>query len=96
MTANTITARFKLGQTLITRGAQGALKEAGQSPHEFLQRHERGDWGEVSEDDQQENEISVKEGFRILSAYCTSKGKRVWVITEADRSATTILLPDEY
>jgi hypothetical protein len=93
-TANT--ARFELGKTLMTRGAQGALEEAGQSPHEFLNRHERDDWGEVSEDDQQENELSVQQGFRILSAYCTSKGKRIWVITEADRSATTILLPDEY
>ena len=96
MSTNATTARFKLGKTLMTRGAQGALEDAGQSPHEFLNRHERGDWGEVSEDDQQENELSVKEGFRILSAYCTGKGKRIWVITEADRSVTTILLPDEY
>jgi len=96
MGTNANTARFRLGKTLMTRGAQGALEEAGQSPHEFLQMHERGDWGEVSEDDQRENELSVREGFRILSAYCTSKGKRIWVITEADRSATTILLPEEY
>jgi hypothetical protein len=96
MSTNADTIRFELGKTLMTRGAQGALEEAGQSPREFLQRHERGDWGEVSDDDRQENELSVKEGFRILSAYCTSNGQRIWIITEADRSATTILLPEEY
>ena len=96
MSTNASTVRFELGKTLMTRGAQGALEEAGQAPHEFLQMHERGDWGEVSDDDRQENELSVKEGFRILSAYLTNKGQRIWVITEADRSSTTILLPDEY
>lgn len=95
MTTNT--ARFELGQTFITPGAQEALREAGQAPHEFLQRHEAGDWGdEISEDDRNENELSLQQGFRLLSAYSTSRGRRLWVITEADRSATTILLPDEY
>ena len=89
-------ARFELGRTLITPGARDAIEEAGQAPHEFLQRHEAGDWGELSEDDRRENELSVEHGFRILSAYTTRKGQRVWVITEADRSATTILLPEEY
>ena len=55
-----------------------------------------GDWGEVPEEDKRENEFSVQQGFRILSAYTTSAGERIWIITEADRSATTILLPDEY
>ena len=54
------------------------------------------DWGEVSEEDVQENEFSLKEGFRLLSAYRTGKGQKLWIITEADRSATTILLPSEY
>ena len=54
------------------------------------------DWGEVSEDDAQQNELSLREGFRLLSAYRTVKGQKLWIITEADRSATTILLPDEY
>ena len=96
MSTKANTARFELGKTLMTRGAQSALEEAGHAPHEFLQRHRYGDWGEVSDDDRQENELSLKEGFRILSAYCTNKGQRIWIITEADRSATTILLPDEY
>jgi hypothetical protein len=90
------TARVNLGQTLITPGAQEALREAGQAPHEFLLRHEAGDWEELTEDDRNENELSLQHGFRLLSAYSTSKGQRIWIITEADRRATTILLPDEY
>ena len=92
----TNTARFELGQTLITPGARDAIEEAGQAPHEFLLRHGAGDWGELSDDDRKENELSVEHGFRILSAYTTSKGQRVLVITEADRRATTILLSEEY
>ena len=91
-----IGARFPLGETLITAGAQEALDIAGQTAIPFLRRHISCDWGEVSEDDAQENEISLREGFRLLSAYRTSKGQKIWIITEADRSATTILLPSEY
>ena len=87
---------FPLGQVVATPGALQALENAGQEPEEFLNRHDRGDWGEVSEADKQENEFSVQRGFRVLSAYTTSAGDRLWIITEADRSATTILLPDEY
>ncbi len=65
-------------------------------PNEFLQRHQTGDWGDVCEDDRQENELSVKEGFRILSAYKTDRDVKIWVITEADRSSTTVLLATEY
>jgi hypothetical protein len=89
-------ATFPLGQIVITRGAVEALAEAGQLPMEFVQRHQSGDWGEVPEEDKRENDFSVTHGFRILSAYRTSRDVRIWVITEADRSATTILLPEEY
>lgn len=89
--------RFALGQTFITPGAQEALQIAGQTELEFLRRHMSGDWGsELSEEDVQENELSLKKGFRLLSAYRTGKGQKLWIITEADRSATTLLLPDEY
>jgi len=91
-----IGARFALGQTFITPGAQEALEIAGQTPIQFLRRHMSADWGEVSEDDAQENELSLRDGFRLLSAYRTVKSQKIWIITEADRSATTILLPDEY
>jgi hypothetical protein len=83
--------RFTLGQLLATPGALRALADAGQSPLEFIRRHQAGDWGEVDDEDKQENDFSVIRGFRILSAYRTSGDVRIWVITEADRSATTIL-----
>lgn len=89
-------ARFALGQIFITPGAQEALEVAGQTAIQFLRRHMSMDWGEVSEEDAQENELSLREGFRLLSSYCTGTGTRLWLITEADRSATTILTPEEY
>ena len=91
-----IGARFALGETFITPGAQDALDIAGETAIQFLRRHMSADWGEVSEDDAKENEMSLTDGFRLLSAYRTAKGQKIWIITEADRSATTILLPSEY
>lgn len=73
-----------------------ALLRAGQSPVQFLERHVRGDWGDLCAEDVAENEYAVAHGLRILSSYTTSAGDRIWLITEADRSATTFLLPDEY
>lgn len=83
-----------LGRTLITPGAQDSIPK--EDVVAALGRHARGDWGEVSPDDREENELSLVEGFRLLSAYTSSNGVRFWVITEADRSATTVLLPEEY
>lgn len=88
--------RFKLGQTVATPGALEALREAGQEAATFLARHQAGDWGEVPPEDAAENELSVREGFRIISSYTLNSGVKIWVITEADRNATTILLPSEY
>jgi len=88
--------RFAVGQTYITPGAEEALMIAGQTAIEFLRRHMSCDWGELSDDDVQENELSLKRGFRLLSNYRTGKGQQLWIITEADRSATTVLLPSEY
>ena len=88
--------RFPLGRVVATPGALRALEKAEQLPAEFLDRHVNGDWGEVPEADKQENELSVERGFRILSAYTTSAGDKLWILTEADRSATTLLLPEEY
>jgi hypothetical protein len=87
---------FPLGRTVATPGALQALETAGQQPAEFLDRHVSGDWGDVDDEDKQENELSLRSGLRILSAYITSAGDKIWIITEADRSATTILLPEEY
>jgi hypothetical protein len=73
-----------------------SLEAAGQHPFLFLARHARGDWGELCPADMRANDRALREGDRLLSAYKTSTGERLWVITEADRSATTILLPSEY
>jgi hypothetical protein len=71
-----IGARFALCQTFITPGAQEALEISGETPILFLRRHVSADWGELSEEDVQENELSLREGFRVLSAYRTAKDKR--------------------
>jgi hypothetical protein len=88
---------FSLGAIVSTPGALEALNEAGPDTYmELLRRHITGDWGEVCEEDAKENDFSVENGFRILSAYTLSTGVKVWIITERDRSATTFLLPEEY
>lgn len=92
---------FPLGQLLATPGALAALQDANQTPAEFLNRHSRGDWGEVSQEDKGLNDQSLEDGSRLLSAYTTARGVKLWVITEAadddgHRMATTILLPEEY
>jgi hypothetical protein len=92
---------FPLGQILATPGAISALQESEQKPLEFLSRHLKCDWGDVCEEDKALNDEAIIEGSRILSAYHTSKGEKLWIITEAaddqgQREATTILLPDEY
>jgi hypothetical protein len=88
--------KFPLGRIVATPGALDALQRAHQTPHEFLVRHGAGDWGELDAHDRHENECSLREGFRLFSAYRTSTGERLWLITEADRSMTTLLLPEEY
>ena len=87
---------FELGQIVATPGALAALKKAGQQPGEFLTRHINRDWGDLDEEDRKENEYSLERGFRLLSAYKTNAGDRLWIITEANRSVTTVLLPEEY
>ena len=93
---STASARFLLGRIVATPGALTALEKAGQTPDIFLIRHATGDWGELDDHDRRENEYSVAHGFRILSAYNLPNGTRIWIITEADRSVTTLLLPSEY
>ena len=85
-----------IGRMVAAPGALKVLAEAEQTPLEFLVRHMNGDWGEVCPEDWAENDLSVREGFRILSAYTLKTDVKIWIITEADRSVTTILLPEEY
>jgi hypothetical protein len=87
---------FDLGRLVATAGALAALGKTGQNAVEFLARHVTGDWGELPVEDRAENHLSLQQGFRLLSSYRTSAGDKLWVITEADRSATTLLLPEEY
>ena len=90
-------ALFPLGWVVATPRALTVLLTAGQDPDELLSRHQSGDWGEVSPEDAQENEVSAREGFRVLSSYpIGNPARRIWIVTEADRSVTTILLPEEY
>ncbi len=86
--------KFELGQTVITANAQRVLNPVDVLAGLF--RHARGDWGECSDADAKENELSLNGGFRILSAYSDRKGTKFWIITEADRTATTVLLPEDY
>jgi len=97
MEETTKTPLFSLGQVVATPGALTALQKAGQGPQEFLSRHVYGDWGDLCDEDRKENLFSLERGFRLLSRYRTNAGDtKVWVITEADRSVTTILLAEEY
>ncbi len=93
--------KFSLGQTVATPGALEAIAESGQTPAFFLDQHIMGNWGEVCDEDKRLNEQSLVDGSRLLSAYRTLKGTRIWIITEAvgddgQRAATTLLLPEEY
>ena len=87
---------FPLGQVVATPGAIRALEEASTGSNTLLRRHQRGDWGKLSVADKEMNEQAVEDRVRLFSSYELRTGKRVWVITEADRSSTTILLPSEY
>lgn len=88
--------KFLAGQLVATPGALAAIEASGESLFTYLQRHLAGDWGEIDEDDRRENELSLEQNFRLVSAYRLRTGVKVWIITEADRSSTTILLPEEY
>lgn len=88
--------KFRLGQVVATPGALEALKESGQTPFDLLSKHLAGDWGIVDAEDRQANDDALIHGERLLSAYLTRQGVKLWVITEADRSSTCLLLPEEY
>lgn len=87
---------FSVGQAVATPGALVALFEAKVTAASLLDKHTSGDWGEVCKRDAAENDTAVTNGLRILSSYNITPATRIWVITEADRSSTTLLLPEEY
>jgi hypothetical protein len=93
-----IETKFELGQVLLTRGVNDKAvndKEFAKFVFNSLKRHAQGDWGDLCKEDREENEYSLRRGFRLFSAY-ENGGEKIWIITEADRSATTILFPEEY
>lgn len=87
--------RFDIGRVVATPSALEVLDGQNVSPLDLLRRHQSGDWGEVCKADARENQRSLKHGLRVLSSYPVGDG-RVWIITEADRSSTCVLLPEEY
>ena len=86
---------FPLGRVVATPGALQLLQETGEDPRLLLARHRSGDWGDLDNYDHKENELALKHGWRIVSSYSLGE-KCIWIITEADRTYTTILLPEEY
>jgi len=86
---------FSLGRVVATPGALEMLEEQGENPLFYLYRHRSGDWGDLDNYDHKENELALKHGWRIVSSYPVGE-KAIWIITEADRYSTTILLPEEY
>jgi hypothetical protein len=89
-----MTAPLPLGRVVATPEALKLLSEAGGHPFDYLARHATGDWGELCAFDRRQNQIALRDGYRVLSSYEVS-AERVWIITEADHSVTTILLPEE-
>ena len=87
-------AKFRLGRIASTASALSQLTQ--EDILLGIQRHQAGDWGDVSNDDRKENDLSLEKGFRLWSVYHTAKGVKFWLITEADRSVTTVLLPGDY
>ncbi len=94
-----MTIAINMGRLLMTRGVNDLVAEDeafAKFVMSSLTRHRRGDWGNLTDEDKQENELSLKAGYRLLSAFESEGLPKIWIITEADRSATTILFPDEY
>jgi hypothetical protein len=87
---------FALGQVVATPGALNAMTEFNVAPLDLLHRHVTGDWSDLSEDDQQQNLLAIRSGLRMFSSYKLGASTKIWIITEANRSSTTLLLPDEY
>ena len=87
---------FQPGRLCATPGALNALRDANEHPLTYIRRHVQGDDGDLHDDDKHANLLAIRRGMRVLSAYVLRNGERIWIITEADRSATTLLLPDEY
>ena len=87
-------AKFRCGRMMTSANALSRL--SNEDILRGIGRHQAGDWGDVSEEDRQKNELSLQKGFRLWSVYHDANGVKFWIITEADRSATTVLMPEDY
>ena len=96
LTDETSPPLFALGRVVLTPGALIALTESGADLSALLKRHQRGDWGDLDAHDRKVNAEALRNGQRLLSAYTLPDGQTLWIITEADRTATTALTPQEY
>jgi hypothetical protein len=88
--------RFSFGQIVATQGALELLRRYGKPPDAYLDRHHSGDWGDLGAFDWRANDQALETGARLFSAYAVSPLNTIWIITEADRSSTTLLLPEDY
>lgn len=98
---NATHSKFNLGEVVATQGTIRALRQSGEMPSKFLNRHACGDWGDICDDDKRLNEEALQDGSRIMSVYSTSNGTKIWIITDAAddkgcRKVTTCLLPEDY
>ena len=89
-------ARFQAGQLLMTAAVSALVNEGTVDPWPYLTRHLHGDWGDIGPEDARSNDAALREGDRLFSAYQVAPELRLWIITECDRSATTLLLPEDY
>ena len=87
---------FSLGKVLLTSATNAMFCEGSLDVSELINRHVSGDWSDMCDDDIESNKDAIANGFRVFSSYKLSESQNIWIITEADRSITTILLPDEY
>jgi hypothetical protein len=87
---------FALGQVVAMPGALAAIERSGELVVAFIRRHAMGDWGDICDEDKKLNNQAVVAGARLLSSYLSTRNEKLWIITEADRAVTTLLLPDEY
>ena len=88
--------RFAHGRLVMTRSVRELIRDTGLDVLTFLQRHLNGDWGDLPEEDRRSNETALRTGDRLFSAYQVNANGKLWIITEADRSVTTLLLPEDY
>jgi hypothetical protein len=91
-----VSRRFELGVVVATPGACALMDEYPEAVSEALRRHVSGDWGEVDAHDHRANDTALRHGTRLLSAYTLPGGRKIWIITEADRTSTCLLLLEEY